>query len=208
MCSLRKARGHAEAYPVSPAGASPARSGSSSQSSVGRAIPANFAGVRSLAHGPATEGLEVVIHRQQVDEVLARALARDLKRPCLAEPQAAEDEGSELPREHAPDRDIPSTERGGRPGRRVPASAAARSGGLTGLPRPETSPCHCRLGRVWGNRAARSPHGRRRLGAKGSTLHDRWIDGRDRVAVQWQLLVPADGHHRGSGTRVVRRRGK
>jgi len=37
-----------------------------------------------------------------------------------------------------------SVERGERPGRRVPASAAARSGGLTGLRGPGTSPCHCR----------------------------------------------------------------
>jgi len=41
---------------------------------------------------------------------------------------------------------IPSAERSGRPGRRVPASAAARSGGLTGFRTRGTSPCHCGSG--------------------------------------------------------------
>jgi len=61
--------------------------------------------------------------------------------------RSAEGEGGVLaacpPHPSPSSKGIPSAERGGRPGRRVPASAAARRGGLTGLESPGTSPCHC-----------------------------------------------------------------
>jgi len=71
---------------------------------------------------------------------------------------------------------IPFAERGGRPERRVPASAAARSGDLTGFRIRGTSRCHCRSAVRAGDRAAGSPHGRRRHGAKGWRVQREWPD--------------------------------
>jgi len=61
-------------------------------------------------------------------------------------------------------------------------AAASRDSGHLGHP-----PVIAGRWRVRGNRAAHSPHGRRRLGVRGSRLHDRWMDERDRVAAQWRL---------------------